>query len=84
MNKYFDPFILVSICINIIFYMLKFHRQPEYLDLLVDYINLFFLFIFIMEAFLKLFALGFKYFLHPWNNFDFAILILTILSQLAE
>ena len=45
--------------------MLKFHRQPEYLDLLVDYINLFFLFIFIMEAFLKLFALGFKYFLHP-------------------
>ena len=65
MNKYFDPFILISICINIIFYMIKFNRQPNYLDTVVNYVNLFFLCIFVLEALLKLFALGCKYFLHP-------------------
>ena len=64
--------------------MIKFHREPSYLDLVIEYVNLLFLGIFIMEAILKIIALGFKYFKHPWNIFDFSVLMLTIISQISE
>ena len=42
--------------------MIKFNRAPTYLDTIIEFTNFFFLGIFILEAILKIFALGFKYF----------------------
>lgn len=42
--------------------MLKWHRQPDSMDNALEIINYFFLGIFILEAIIKLTALGLDYF----------------------
>jgi hypothetical protein len=46
----------------------------------VDGINLAFTVVFILEMLLKLAALDFQYFTSSWNNFDFAIVMLSIVD----
>lgn len=50
---------------------------PDQGSLLISYINNIFLIIFHLEALLKLLGLGFFYFKHFWNKFDFIILLVT-------
>jgi len=45
-------------------------------------INLGFLFIFLMEAALKLLCMGKLYFKDPYNVFDFSIMSITVVSML--
>lgn len=84
MNSYFEPFILCVIMINIIIMMMSFHRQPSLFSDIFEWANLCIVVIFILEALLKLIALGFQYFKRSWNIFDFTALFLTILSYVAD
>lgn len=49
-----------------------------------EMINNFFLIIFIFECLIKIFAFGHHYFKEPWNIFDFAIIILSVMTWYIE
>lgn len=46
-----------------------------------QYFNIVFTLIFIIEAILRIIALRRGYFLHPWNVFDFIIVVLSIIGE---
>lgn len=58
--------------------------MPKSIDLAVQIINYIFSVIFILEAIIKIVALGFEYFKDSWNIFDFLIVIATIISTILE
>ena len=47
-----------------------------------QYSNIVFTCIFIIEAILRIIALRWGYFLHPWNVFDFVVVLLSIIGEL--
>ncbi len=56
---------------------------PQYLSTLDD-INIFFTFIFVLEATLKLIGYGTTYFKNNWNVFDFVIILLSLAEIIVE
>ena len=57
-----------------------YYMIPEDEKLILEGINLFFVCLFTLEAFMKIIASGKLYFLMYWNRFDFGILFLTFLT----
>ena len=47
----------------------------------LQYFNIVFTCIFIIEAILRIFALRLGYFMHSWNVFDFVIVVLSIIGK---
>ena len=47
----------------------------------LQYFNIVFTCIFIIEAILRIFALRLGYFMHSWNLFDFVIVVLSIIGE---
>lgn len=77
-QQFFDIFIMVLICLNMVTMMVETDDQsPEKEDLLFK-INLSFIVVFTGECMLKLFALRQYYFTNGWNIFDFIVVILSI------
>ncbi|MEQ2198234.1 Sodium channel protein type 4 subunit alpha A, partial [Xenoophorus captivus] len=77
-QQFFDIFIMVLICLNMVTMMVETDDQsPEKEDFLFK-INVAFIIVFTGECVLKLFALRQYFFTNGWNIFDFIVVILSI------
>ncbi|CAF5041901.1 unnamed protein product, partial [Rotaria sp. Silwood1] len=72
---------MICIFLNMLCMCLEHYNQSRTYDLVLGYMNNFFVAIFTIECIIKLIALNFKYFTIPWNVFDFIIVIASILGQ---
>ncbi|CAF4469895.1 unnamed protein product [Rotaria sp. Silwood2] len=72
---------MICIFLNMLCMCLEHYNQSDTFDLVLGYINHFFVAVFTIECIMKLIALNFKYFTIPWNIFDFVIVIASILGQ---
>jgi hypothetical protein len=80
-NKYFDYTILSVIVLNIVVMAMNYEGAPSTYVQALDYLNLIFTIIFILEACLKIIALGFNgYFYYSWNVFDFFVVSCSIVD----
>jgi len=77
----FDPFIILLIILNIVTMGMTYYQQSlEYENRLIQ-VNLFFTAVFIVEASLKISAFGPKNYIHnSWNQFDFFVVVCSILD----
>ncbi|CAF0840530.1 unnamed protein product [Rotaria sordida] len=80
-SQKFDIFIMICIFLNMLCMCLEHYNQSYTYDLVLEYVNHFFVAVFTIECFMKLIALNIKYFTIPWNVFDFIIVIASILGQ---
>ncbi|XP_029978168.1 sodium channel protein type 4 subunit alpha A [Sphaeramia orbicularis] len=87
-QQFFDIFIMVLICLNMVTMMVETDDQsPEKEDFLFK-VNVAFIIVFTGECILKLIALRQYFFTNGWNIFDFVVVILsiagTMLSDIIE
>ncbi|XP_072826962.1 cation channel sperm-associated protein 1 isoform X1 [Vicugna pacos] len=77
----FEGFILFIVCLNTVMLVAQTFAQVEIRGewhfMALDSI---FLCIYVVEAVLKIIALGLKYFSDPWNKLDFFIMVLAVLD----
>ena len=73
MNKWFDRFIATIIVVNSIVIGAVSFDSAQDVTVILGVLNLAFSSIFVLEAMLKLIALGRLYFRSTWNRFDFII-----------
>ncbi|XP_027387740.1 cation channel sperm-associated protein 1 [Bos indicus x Bos taurus] len=77
----FETFIIFIVCLNTIMLVAQTFAEVEvrgeWYFTALDYI---FLSIYMVEAVLKIIALGLAYFLDPWNNLDFFIMVVGTLD----
>jgi hypothetical protein len=60
---------------------LEFYLMPDVLDEILDYLNFMFTIVFLLEAVLRIIALGFtRYIKDRWNQLDIIIVILSIIG----
>ncbi|XP_038064371.1 voltage-dependent T-type calcium channel subunit alpha-1I-like isoform X5 [Patiria miniata] len=84
-NKYFDLAVAAVIFINVISMALEHYGMSQTLEEILRYFNYFFTVVFILEAILKITALGFRrYFKDRWNQLDMIIIILSIIGVFLE
>ncbi|XP_048846270.1 sodium channel protein type 4 subunit alpha B [Brienomyrus brachyistius] len=81
-KQFFDIFIMVMICLNMITMMVETDDQSIEKEMILFYINLFFIVIFTAECVLKMFALRQYFFSVGWNIFDFVVVILSVVGLL--
>jgi len=80
-TDYFDGFILSMIMLNVVFMAMTHADMTETWETVLMIINTTFAGIFLIEAVLKLFALGaLPYFSDTWNMFDFVVVCLSIIG----
>jgi hypothetical protein len=59
------------------------YSEPEIVTVVTSWLNYAFAFIFIIEAALKLYGMGFSfYFRDKWNTFDFVVVVVTIIAEI--
>ncbi|XP_025410803.1 muscle calcium channel subunit alpha-1 isoform X5 [Sipha flava] len=81
----FEYTIFVLIMVNTITLAMKFYKQPQYYDSILDMLNLFFTAVFALEFVFKLAAFRFKnYFGDAWNVFDFIIVLGSFIDIVVE
>jgi len=68
--------------LNMIIFMAFTHRQSQTTTQLFQTINQIFLYIFVVEAILKIIAHDTKYFHDAWNVFDFFIVCISLGTKL--
>lgn len=80
----FDTVVLVCILLNMVIMCTKFKGQPDYWSDDVSnpgvlwYAGIVFAFIFFVECIVKMSGLGLaRYFVDPWNRFDFSVVVLS-------
>ena len=88
-NKiWFEYGIYASILLNTLALTIVWYDQDPTISLITDILNYFFAGVFTIEAIVKIIALDKRYFVDPWNVFDFVIVIGTMititLSQLLD
>ncbi|XP_068439685.1 sodium channel protein type 4 subunit alpha A isoform X1 [Clinocottus analis] len=87
-QQFFDIFIMVLICLNMVTMMVETDNQSAEKDEFLFKVNLAFIVVFTGECTLKLFALRQYFFTNGWNVFDFVVVILsiagTMLSDIIE
>ncbi|XP_048053583.1 sodium channel protein type 4 subunit alpha B [Megalobrama amblycephala] len=81
-KQFFDIFIMVLICLNMITMMVETDDQTEEMEIILFFINFVFIVLFTGECILKIIALRYHYFSIGWNIFDFVVVILSILGLL--
>jgi hypothetical protein len=65
--------------------MVKWYRQPAYVETITEFINLVFTIIFISEAFIRITGTSFEsYFKDGWNIFDFIVALGSVISILVS
>ncbi|XP_062342064.1 sodium channel protein type 4 subunit alpha B isoform X2 [Osmerus eperlanus] len=77
-KQFFDIFIMVLICLNMVTMMVETDDQSEEKEEILFLINLVFIIVFTTECMLKIIALRHHYFSIGWNIFDFVVVILSI------
>ncbi|XP_077959281.1 sodium channel protein type 4 subunit alpha A isoform X1 [Gasterosteus aculeatus] len=87
-QQFFDIFIMVLICLNMVTMMVETDNQSAEKDDFLFKVNVAFIVVFTGECTLKLFALRQYFFTNGWNVFDFVVVILsiagTMLSDIIE
>ncbi|XP_075830706.1 cation channel sperm-associated protein 1 [Microtus pennsylvanicus] len=77
----FETFIFIVVCLNTVVLVAQTFTEleirGEWYFMVLDSI---FLSIYVIEAVLKLIALGLEYFYDPWNNLDFFIMVMAVLD----
>jgi len=74
-------FIIILVFLNTCVLATEHYRQPEWLDHFQEITNLFFVVLFTVEMFLKMYALGFQgYFVSLFNRFDFFVVLSSLLE----
>ncbi|XP_070780058.1 sodium channel protein type 4 subunit alpha B [Enoplosus armatus] len=81
-KQFFDIFIMVLICLNMVTMMVETDDQSEEKDMILYWVNFVFIIIFTTECTLKIIALRQHYFAVGWNIFDFVVVILSIVGLL--
>uniref|UniRef100_A0A8C4GIR7 Sodium channel protein n=1 Tax=Dicentrarchus labrax TaxID=13489 RepID=A0A8C4GIR7_DICLA len=81
-QQFFDIFIMVLICLNMVTMMVETDEQSAEKEMILYWVNLVFIIIFTMECSLKVIALRQHYFSVGWNIFDFVVVILSIVGLL--
>uniref|UniRef100_A0A671DT51 Cation channel sperm-associated protein 1 n=1 Tax=Rhinolophus ferrumequinum TaxID=59479 RepID=A0A671DT51_RHIFE len=80
-SLFFEVFIFLVVCLNTIMLVAQTFAEVEirgeWYFMMLDSI---FLCIYVVEAMLKIIALGFKYFSDSWNNLDFFIVVMAVLD----
>ncbi|XP_045924804.1 sodium channel protein type 4 subunit alpha A [Micropterus dolomieu] len=87
-QQFFDIFIMVLICLNMVTMMVETDNQSAEKEDFLFKVNVAFIIVFTGECVLKLFALRQYFFTNGWNIFDFVVVILsiagTMLSDIIE
>nr|WAX25741.1 sodium channel protein type 4 subunit alpha A [Takifugu obscurus] len=87
-QQFFDIFIMVLICLNMVTMMVETDDQSPAKEDFLFKVNVAFIVVFTGECTLKLFALRHYFFTNGWNIFDFIVVILsiagTMLSDIIE
>ncbi|XP_021706158.1 voltage-dependent T-type calcium channel subunit alpha-1G isoform X4 [Aedes aegypti] len=84
-SKYFDLAIAAVIGLNVVTMAMEYYMMPRALEYALKIFNYFFTAVFILEAIMKLVALGLKiYMKDKWNQLDVAIVILSIVGIVLE
>lgn len=84
-SKYFDLAIAAVIGLNVVTMAMEYYMMPLALEYALKIFNYFFTAVFILEALMKLVALGFKLYLKDkWNQLDVFIVILSIVGIVLE
>ncbi|KAK7175110.1 hypothetical protein R3I93_002113 [Phoxinus phoxinus] len=81
-KQFFDIFIMVMICLNMVTMMVETDDQSLEKEIILFWINFSFIVLFTGECILKIIALRYHYFSVGWNIFDFVVVILSILGLL--
>lgn len=81
-KQFFDIFIMVLICLNMVTMMVETDEQSQEKEEILYWVNLVFIVVFTMECSLKIIALRQHYFAVGWNIFDFVVVILSIVGLL--
>lgn len=76
-SKAFEGFIMLCIVMNVILMAMVYQGMSDTYENALNYINLVFTVIFIIEFLMKIYALDFQYFKVSWNIFDFCIVFLS-------
>ena len=80
-TQFFDIFIMVLICLNMVTMMVETDEQSQEKETILYWVNLVFIIIFTTECSLKIIALRQHYFAVGWNIFDFVVVILSIVGE---
>merc|ERR550539_1692640 len=84
-SKYFDLAISAVIGLNVITMAMEFYMMPRGLNYALKVFNYFFTSVFILEAAMKISALGCgRYMSDRWNQLDVAIVILSVVGIVLE
>lgn len=84
-SKYFDLAIAAVIGLNVVTMAMEYYMMPLALEYALKIFNYFFTAVFILEAVMKLVALGVRlYMKDKWNQLDVAIVILSIVGIVLE
>lgn len=83
-QQFFDIFIMVLICLNMVTMMVETDDQSTEKENVLYKINLVFIVIFTGECILKMVALRQYFFTVGWNVFDFIVVILSIAGRFFE
>ncbi|KAF8793170.1 Voltage-dependent T-type calcium channel subunit like protein [Argiope bruennichi] len=84
-SKYFDLVIAAVIGLNVVTMAMEFYMMPKNLEYALKVFNYFFTAVFIIEACMKVVALGFlKYLKNRWNQLDIVIVGLSIAGIVLE
>lgn len=84
-SKYFDLAIAAVIGLNVVTMALEYYMMPIALEYALKIFNYFFTAVFILEAIMKLVALGFKIYLKDkWNQLDVGIVMLSVVGIVLE
>uniref|UniRef100_A0A672ZTB6 Sodium voltage-gated channel alpha subunit 4 n=1 Tax=Sphaeramia orbicularis TaxID=375764 RepID=A0A672ZTB6_9TELE len=81
-KQFFDIFIMVLICLNMVTMMVETDEQSAEKETILYWVNLAFIVVFTTECTLKVIALRQHYFAVGWNIFDFVVVILSIVGLL--
>ncbi|CAK6982852.1 voltage-dependent T-type calcium channel subunit alpha-1H-like [Scomber scombrus] len=81
MSKIFDRSIMVAVLLSVLTIAIEHHKQPAVLTHVLQYINITFTVIFVIELALKLLVLKLAYFKDKNNIFDFVIVIISVLGM---
>ncbi|TRY96477.1 hypothetical protein DNTS_031530 [Danionella cerebrum] len=82
-QQFFDIFIMVMICLNMVTMMVETDDQSEEKENILFLINCVFIVLFTGECILKITALRYHYFSIGWNIFDFVVLCI-VLADIIE
>ncbi|GAB6025910.1 hypothetical protein CHUAL_011882 [Chamberlinius hualienensis] len=84
-SKYFDLAIAAVIGLNVITMAMEFYMMPSELIYALEIFNYFFSAVFVLEAAMKMLALGAaRYFVDKWNQLDVIIVILSVVGIVLE